>query len=377
MRGEGEITFRELVRAIETNGSYAQIAGLTYRDGDHFCHNSDRPAHLLLGEEIRPPNRAARVLQGYTCLGRQIDVIETSRGCTFDCSFCSIIEMLGRNFRTYPIERVLDDIRDAQKHGARMIFFIDDNITLNIRRFEQLCRAIIEAGLNNIDYTVQAMTSAIANHGETLAPLMRQAGFRYVFLGIENIVEDDLQFLRASPKNTKRENGHQAGNASVKAIEYLHRNHMYVIGGLIVGSPDDTRQSIQANLDFARRYIDWPYIQHPMPYPSTPMTRDFQERGLIMNPHEEEYDGTTSVIRTEHLRAEEVEFMRWQAERWMKARHVPVVFSHTPLFTLRMLPKLAAWHFRGSRFWTFFGLEDEHKAFERYRAIRARERVYL
>ena len=71
VRGEGEITFRELVRAIETNGSYAQIAGLTYRDGDHFCHNSDRPAHRLLGEEIRPPNRAARVLQGYTCLGRQ------------------------------------------------------------------------------------------------------------------------------------------------------------------------------------------------------------------------------------------------------------------------------------------------------------------
>ncbi len=377
VRGEGEITFRELVRAIETSGSYAQIAGLTYRDGDHFCTNSERPAQRLLGEEIRPPNRTARVLQGYTCLGRQIDVIETSRGCTFDCSFCSIIEMLGRNFRTYPIERVLDDIRDAQKHGARMIFFIDDNITLNIRRFEQLCRAMIAAGLNTIDYTVQAMTSAIANHGETLAPLMRQAGFRYVFLGIENIVESDLQFLRASPKNTKREHGHQAGNASIKAIEYLHRNHMYVIGGLIVGSPDDTSQSIQANLDFARRYIDWPYIQHPMPYPSTPMTRDFQERGLIINPREEEYDGTTSVIRTEQLTAEEVEFMRWQAERWMKARHVPVVFAHAPLFTLRMLPQLAAWHFRGSRFRTFFGLEDEHKAFERYRAIRKRERVYL
>jgi radical SAM superfamily enzyme YgiQ (UPF0313 family) len=303
--------------------------------------------------------------------------VETSRGCTFDCSFCSIIEMLGRNFRTYSIERVLEDISDAQEHGARVIFFIDDNITLNVRRFEQLCRAIIAADLNHIDYTVQAMTSAIANHGETLAPLMRQAGFRYVFLGIENIVEEDLQFLRASPKNTKREHGQQAGNASRKAIEYIHRNHMYVIGGLIVGNPDDTRQSIQANLEFARRYIDWPYIQHPMPYPRTPMTKDFQERGVIINQQVEEYDGTTSVIRTEHLTAEEVEFMRWQAERWMKARHVPVVFAHAPLFTLRMLPQLAAWHFRGSSLKTFLGLEDEHKAFERYRTIRRMERVYV
>ena len=60
--------------------------------------------------------------------------------------------------------------------------------------------AIIDAGLNDIAYTVQAMTSPIAMHGETLAPLMRQAGFRYVFLGIENILEDDLEFLKAPPR---------------------------------------------------------------------------------------------------------------------------------------------------------------------------------
>jgi anaerobic magnesium-protoporphyrin IX monomethyl ester cyclase len=87
-------------------------------------------------------------------------------------------------------ERVLDDIRDARHYGAQVIFLIDDNITLNVRRFEELCRAIIAAGLNEIDYTVQSMTSSMANHGETLAPLMRQAGFRYIFLGIENILYD-------------------------------------------------------------------------------------------------------------------------------------------------------------------------------------------
>jgi hypothetical protein len=68
---------------------------------------------------------------------------------------------------------------------------VDDNITLNVRRFEALCRAIIDAGLNDLEYTVQAATSAIANHGERLARLMREAGFRYVFLGIENILEED------------------------------------------------------------------------------------------------------------------------------------------------------------------------------------------
>ena len=225
----------------------------------------------LESEAINLPNRNARVLRGYTIIGRQVDVIETSRGCTFDCSFCSIIEMRGRNFHVYSFDRVLADIRDARDHGARAIFLVDDNITLNVARFEALCQAIIQAGLNSIDYIVQAMTSAIANHGERLAPLMRKAGFRYVFLGIENILEKDLAFLRAVSKNTKREDG-QRSNATIKAIDYIHQNRMYVVGGLIVGNPDDTRESIQANLDFARRYVDWPYIQHPTPYPRTPMT---------------------------------------------------------------------------------------------------------
>ena len=377
VRGEGEVTFRELVRALEKGRGFEPICGLSHRAGDRWFHNPARPVHRLEDGEIRLPNRSARVLQGYTLLGRQVDVVETSRGCTYDCSFCSIIEMRGRNFHTYSFERVLDDIRDARDHGARTIFLVDDNITLNVRRFEQLCHAIIEAGLNKLDYFVQAMTSSIASHGETLAPLMRRAGFRYVFLGIENILDDDLQFLRAAAKNTARENGSNRGNATLKAIEWLHRNKMYVVGGLIVGNPDDTRESIEANLAFARRYVDWPYIQHPTPYPRTPMTEDFRQRGLITNERLEEYDGTTAVVRTEHVPAEEIEYLRWKAERWMKVRHMPTALSHDPWFVVRHAPEMLAHTLRGCTFRSALGLEDNRKAFRRYKAIRQRERAYL
>ncbi len=252
-------------------------------------------------EQIRPPKRGARVLTGYTVLGRQVDVVETSRGCTFDCSFCSIIEMRGRNFHRFPIARVLDDIADARERGARVIFFVDDNITLDVPRFEALCRAIVSRGLNDLDYIVQGMTAPIAAHGETLAPLMKKAGFRYVFLGIENILEDDLVFLKARAKNSLRENGRRVGNATADAVDVLHRHGMLVVGGLIVGNPDDTRDSVAANLAFAEKYVDWPYIQHPTPYPGTPMTREFVERDLITNSRVDEYDGTTAVTRSTHL----------------------------------------------------------------------------
>jgi radical SAM superfamily enzyme YgiQ (UPF0313 family) len=377
VRGEGEQTFRELLRAIEAGSPFDGIPGLSWRDGEGFHHNPDRPVQRLARGELRLPDRGARVLRGYTVLGRQADVVETSRGCTFDCSFCSIIEMRGRNFHAFPLARVIDDIRDARERGARAIFVVDDNITLDVKRFEALCHAILEAGLQDLDYTVQAMTSALAEHGQTLAPLMRRAGFRYVFLGIENVLDEDLGFLRARSKNALREHGRRTGHATYAAVDHVRRNGMYVVGGLIVGNPGDTRASVEANLEFARRHVDWPYIQHPTPYPGTPMTRDLLARGLIVHDRLEEYDGTTAVVRSEHLSAEEIEFLRWKAERWIKMRHFPAALRRNPLFCLRHGAAMVRHTFRGMRLRSWLGLESERQAFARYQAIRAAERVYV
>jgi len=377
VRGEGEITFRELLHAMENGSGYSGIAGLTYRDNGGFQRNADRPVSSLTAADIRPPRRESRILQGYTMMGRQVDVVETSRGCTFDCSFCSIIEMRGRNFHTYDFDRVIDDIRDAHAHGARAVFLVDDNITLNIPRFEALCRKIIEAGLNHIDYIVQAMTSSIGNHGETLAPLMRKAGFRYVFLGIENILDKDLGFLKARSKNEQRDHGHIVGNATLKAIGHIRRNKMFVVGGLIVGNPDDTAESIEANLEFARQHVDWPYIQHPTPYPRTPMTVDLREKGLIAHDRVNEYDGTTAVLHTKDIAPLEIEFMRWRAERWMKVRHMPKVLAHTPWFMLRNGFRMLGHTFRGCSLASLFDFKAERRSFERYRELRGKERIYV
>jgi radical SAM superfamily enzyme YgiQ (UPF0313 family) len=377
VRGEGDVTFRELLRALEAGTDLSSVTGMSYRHGPVFVRNPDRPLSSLTGQDVALPNRSARVLTGYTFIGRPIEVVETSRGCTYDCSFCSIIEMRGRNFHTWSIDRVLADIADARARGARAIFIVDDNITLNVSRFEALCRAIIDAGFQDVDYLVQAMTSSIAARGDTLAPLMREAGFRYVFLGIENILDEDLAFLKASAKNARRESGRSVGNATTKAIEVLHRYGMYVVGGLIVGNPSDTRESIEANLAFARAYVDWPYIQHPTPYPGTPMTRDFRERDLIVSDDVDEYDGTTAVVRSEYLAANEIEFMRWRAERWMKLRHLWPVMAHSPWFVLRHGHKMLGHTFRGASWRSFLGLENEHDVFARYKEIRKMERQYL
>src|SRR5688500_18890065 len=169
VRGEGDVTFRELLRAFEAGRPLDGIPGLWFRRGVTFTRNPPRAVSAIEEGEIKLPNRAARALTGYAMLGRPIDVVETSRGCTFDCSFCSIIQMRGRNFHRFPLEHVIADIADARTRGARAIFFVDDNITIDVPRFGRLCGAIIDAGLNDIDYIVQGMTAPFAAHGATLA----------------------------------------------------------------------------------------------------------------------------------------------------------------------------------------------------------------
>lgn len=377
VRGEGEITLNELLRALERGEGFEHILGLSYREGETFRHNPKREVVRLAEGTLRLPNRKARVYNDFKLFGVPVDVIETSRGCTFDCGFCSIVTMRGRNFHMFPIERVIADIRDSHKHGARFIFMVDDNITLNIKRFRQLCEAIIEAKLNHIAYIVQATTAAIANNGDWLPSLMRRAGFRYVFLGIENILEGDLDYLGASTKNTFREDGQIKGNAAKRAVDLIHQQGMYVIGGMIVGNPEDTRESMDINLAFARKYVDVPYIHHPTPFPGTRIEKDFRERGLITNEHLEDYDGTSAVVRSLHLSADDLEYLRWRTERWIKFRHFLQISRTNTGFVLRHFPDLVGEVFRGNTLKTVLKLEDDRKAFERFRAVRQMERDYL
>ena len=223
------------------------------------------------------------------------------------------------------------------------------------------------------------MTSSIANHGETLAPLMRPAGFRYVFLGIENVLEEDLAFLqrvgqeraaRGRPPHRQRDAARDRAAAPRTACTSSAASSSAI--------PDDTRESIETNLAFARRYVDWPYIQHPTPYPGTPMTKDFRERGLIVN------ERVGGVRRHDRGRADasistadEIEFMRWRAERWMKVRHLPAALRHYPRFVLRHGRRCCAHTFRGSTWRSALGLEDSRAVFARYKAIRRAEREYL
>ena len=109
IRGEGEESCRLLVNALADGDDLATIPSLSHKVDGSFSHNN-RAQNLDLETIKRPIRDKRRLTWGYHLMNAGIEALETSRGCTRSCNFCSMKNMYGRRFRAYPISRVIEDI---------------------------------------------------------------------------------------------------------------------------------------------------------------------------------------------------------------------------------------------------------------------------
>jgi radical SAM superfamily enzyme YgiQ (UPF0313 family) len=299
VRGEGEATLASLVREIASGGSRLDsIGGLSFRRGGRCIHNP--PADLLDLEAVRLPDRKSRMLDRSRFMKLRFDCVETSRGCTMGCTFCSIRWMYGRSVRFFSLERVMEDLRRLKASGTRGVFFVDDNITLDVPRLKELCRRIAREGLASLYYVIQASVPGIASDPE-LPALLAKAGFRWVFLGIESGIARNLAQMRKS--------GQLAHTRT--AVERLREHGICAIGGFIAGNPDDTREDIRDTYRYARDlHLDHAIVQVLTPYPKTEARERLLAEGLVTNPDDfSRYNGFISNVRTRHLSQRELN--RW------------------------------------------------------------------
>ena len=302
IHGEGEETFRRLVNAMAGTDNLSEIPSLSYKQNGTFVHNA-RADNLDLNSLKLPVRDKRRLTWGYHVLHSKIELIETSRGCTRSCNFCSIRHMYGRSFRTYPIERVLRDIDDIYyNRKTRFIFITDDNMVLNPGRVIELCDAIIARKYEGLNIIVQADCLSMAKNEEMVAK-MGQAGFRSVFLGIEN----------SSTKNLGTAGKGDIVSHAKQAIENCHKHGMMVIGGLILGFPEDDVEAIRDNYEFFKSIgADASYCQILTPYPKTGMRQHLLEQSLITNRYDyKKYNGLWANVRTNHLDSEQLQYQFW------------------------------------------------------------------
>ncbi len=334
--GEGEVPFAKLVKAWNNGGDCSAVPGVSYRSDGSIVHNP-RSAPLNL-DELPLPNRAARILQkGFHTFGIPADVVETSRGCTYDCNFCSIGQMYGRTYRTYKIERVLEDIRDARERGARAIMIADDNITLDGARYKDLCEAITDAKLNSIRYSVQAGVRGI-KCTPGLVKAMAESGVEWVFLGIEGASDSMLASMK---KDTQFSTSDAAD-----VVQELKEYGIIVIGGFILGYPDDTEETFWSTLEYALKIkVDIPLFQILTPYPKTAIRDELLKLGLVTNEHDySKYTCYHANVRTKYLSAQRLNELRDDIEERYRYKSGATwrLLRQYPLFFVKSVPSWLA-----------------------------------
>ncbi|MFX1513483.1 MAG: B12-binding domain-containing radical SAM protein [Promethearchaeota archaeon] len=301
IKGEGEYTFRELLNALNNDSTkLREVPGLSFRKNGEFVHNPRRPIVDLT--TLNLPNRSARLLkEGFHICDLKADVIETSRGCTYNCKFCSINKMYGRALRKYNITRVLDDIERCKKNGTKAIFFADDNITLDSGHFIDLCEGIVERELNDIHYTTQAHVGGLYN--QKLINKAIDANFKAFFLGIENPDPEKLQKIGKSVK--------KMAYKAESVVSQLRSKGAIVLGGFIVGNPDDDAKDFNNILSYAKQIkVDAPIFFILTPYPGTRIRENLLDKNLVTNSDDfSKYDALTANIKTNYLSRNEVEIL--------------------------------------------------------------------
>ncbi len=239
VRGEGEEIIKEIVMGVP----YKDILGLSYRENGEVVHNDIR----LLPDITRIPfpDRSLRkhdyyfVKYGVRLSNDTFDTIITSRGCPFNCKFCTFsLNPLGqkRNYSERPVESVIEELKMIT---ANVVLLSDDNFFTNPKRSEQICDLIIE---NKIKKVFIAQTRIDVARHPRLLEKAEKAGFKVLLIGIESPHDWILKQLQ---KGITQQEVRDAFGILTQYDFYLH-------GYFIYGNIGETEQEMLYISKFAK-----------------------------------------------------------------------------------------------------------------------------
>lgn len=238
VRGEGEQTLMDFIDAWEKGTGFSGILNLSYRVNGEVSHNPLRPFLKDL-DQIPFPDFSLMKSPKRGIGGRNTIPVQTSRGCPFNCSFCSVTGMFGKKYRFRSTENVIEELR-RYNHRKNSIFFYDDNFAANRRRAKELCEAMIREKLR-FKWTTQVRADLAKD--EELVGLMKKAGCHTVYIGFESMNEESLKAMK------KR----QTVEEIVHAVKVLKKHRINIHGMFVYGFDEDDWQTVKKTVKFAKK----------------------------------------------------------------------------------------------------------------------------
>ncbi len=306
VRGEFEVTTRELARAISEGRPWSTVEGLSYRVDGQVTVNADRP--LVSDMDSLPfPARHIVKTNGYRAAiysGDKCTAMVSSRGCPHQCTFCVWPNTLyGHRFRARSAENVVDEMEQVEKvHGIDEIYFDDDTFTIDRKRVLDICRLIKERDLH-LSWIVQARVDTVDR--EVLLA-MKEAGCHYILFGIES----------GSPEMLARMKKRITLDKAREAIRLCNELGIKTQAFFLFGTPGETPESIQQSIDFAKQ-LGASTVQFAVaiPQPGSPLYEECVENGWLIYEDWEDFASCQAMIETPLLSREQTEQARLRAYR--------------------------------------------------------------
>lgn len=272
--GEGEVTFFELLNALEQGKNLNTVDGLLYKEHDQIIRTQPRellknldilpfPARDLMPHDLYAPAPTKRVSNF------QATSICSARGCPFDCTFCGAKLVWQRKYRFRSSKNVVDEIEHCVAWGVREFNFTDELFTANAERVHELCEEILQ---RNLDIAFTCMSRVGAFVAKDMLQVMKKAGCKQISFGIESGSQTVLDTMHKKIRiDEARDSIQLVKDAGIKT----HASYM-------IGNLEETQETIRQTIELAKELnTDIAAFFVTSPFPGTELWNEAVRRGYV------------------------------------------------------------------------------------------------
>jgi anaerobic magnesium-protoporphyrin IX monomethyl ester cyclase len=335
-RGEFEMTIRELALTLAHGDDLSQVTGLSYREAEEVRVNPPRPLIQDLDSLPFPARHIVRH-EGYRAAiyaGDSPTAMVSSRGCPHHCIYCLWPDTLyGHKFRARSAVNIVDEMEHVvTDYGVDEIYFDDDCLTLNKKRVLEMCRLVLERGIE-VRWIVQSRVDTVDRE---MLTAMKEAGCHYILFGVESGSPKMLEIMKKRISLDKvRETFRHCRELGIKSQAFF-----------LFGIPGETQETIQETIEFAKDIeADSTQFAIAIPHPGTELYQVCSEQGWLVYDNWEDFAAENSLIETDQLTRDDVAKARIRAYRR---------FYFNPKFIARSLLRIRSFQdikrlFRGGK----------------------------
>jgi len=275
--GESEKSFRLFLKEIDkVNPDFSNIPGLIYKkEGSIILNNMHKEENL---DKIKFPDYDSIRLEDYIQRGYKLranDIMNapiwTTRGCPYNCGFCSAGILNGKIIRKHSVKYILKWVEYLYKRGIRHINIIDDNFTFDVKYAKSVCRGIIKLNYKDL-YFGTPNGIRIQQSDIELFRLMKKAGWTDLIIAPES----------GSVKVLKRMRKNLDPSIIPDKVNEIRKAGLRVSGFFIIGYPDETIEDVKETVNLIRKCkFDFFFLNNFQPLPGTPIYDELVESGEI------------------------------------------------------------------------------------------------